>query len=205
MKPLSRKLLVLLVLLSGSILSFTSIQAAAFQSALSKIEPTALAPGPPPLPTHLPDTSILLEGVERQTDSEFAQAPTISFIDSPTAACFLPIPGTDACYIRWDYLYVTTENPNYLITMTVKINDRNQAQYNGFFQNYFYVPAEFMLPGFRVACGLPTSPGSAGLGRQYNYQIRARDTSGLNSSNSGSVTCPTDPGIRRQFLPVVRK
>ncbi len=62
------------------------------------------------------------------------EEPNIGFIDSPSATCYQPDPGRDACYINWYYLAVDAA-PNYMITMTVTLNDFGPvAHTQGFFQ-----------------------------------------------------------------------
>ena len=65
---------------------------------------------------------------------EAPQQPTIGFIDSPSATCYQPNPSQDACYINWYYLSVDA-TPNYMITMTLTLNDFGPvAHVQGFFQ-----------------------------------------------------------------------
>jgi len=54
-------------------------------------------------------------------DAEAARAPHIGFIDSPSATCYQPDPGIDACHLTWYYLAVDAA-PNYMITMTLSLN-----------------------------------------------------------------------------------
>lgn len=126
---------------------------------------------------------------EREGD---AAAPLISFIDSPTAQCIRPEQHTDVCYIQWYYLYVTASSPEYIISMTVSIDDRLQAYYGGFFQNSMYVPQGMHSPGFRVACGVAGASGQPNMGNTYEWVIRARETGGQGAANYGSVSCPAD-------------
>lgn len=121
------------------------------------------------------------------------EAPTISFIDSPTPQCRLPVTGTDACYINWSYFYVTASPSNYIISMTVAIDGRIQANHQGFFQNYLYIPYDMLSPGFRVSCGKPGTSGiNPWVGNSYAFTIRAKETGGLKSANYGTVYCPGD-------------
>jgi len=119
-------------------------------------------------------------------------APLISFIDSPTAQCVLPVSGTDNCYISWSYMYVTASTSQYIISMTVNIDGHIRAYHSGFFQTYMYVPGDLFSEGFRVACGTPGTSIIPGLGNSYAYTLRARETGGLAAANYGSVTCPAD-------------
>lgn len=128
------------------------------------------------------------------------ESPAISFIDSQTPTCYLPTLGTGACYIQWNYLYVTASTSQYIISMTVSIDGQLRAHHSGFFQTSMYVPGELYDPGFKVTCGFP---GVAGMGNTYNYTIRARETGGLSAANYGSVTCPAD--VARVYLPFVKR
>jgi len=126
---------------------------------------------------------------ERQSNLE---APTISFIENPTAQCYLPVAGTDACFINWEYLYVYTSAPAYMISMTVAIDGQIRANHQGFFQTSIYVPSQMLSPGFRVTCGAPGAGVNPWLGNSYAYTLRARDTDNLKAANYGTVTCPGD-------------
>ena len=119
-------------------------------------------------------------------------APLISFIDSPSATCYLPVPHTNTCYIQWQYLNVTASTSQYIISTTVSISNGIRAYYSGFFQTSMYIPGDMQSPGFRVACGVPGSGGKPDFGKSYPYIIRARETGGLKAANYGTVFCPAD-------------
>lgn len=131
------------------------------------------------------------EPPRREADGD-GEVPNISFIDSPSATCSRPVAGTDACYVNWNYLYVTASASQYIISMTVKLDGRQRASIGGFFQNYMYIPSDMFASGLRVACGPPGVDGLPDLGNQYSYTIRSRETGGLGAANYGSVTCPAD-------------
>lgn len=117
-------------------------------------------------------------------------APSIGFIDSPSATCYQPNPNQNNCYINWYYLSVSA-SPNYMITMTVALNQYGTvANVNGFFQQSMYVPYNMLGQGFRVPCGSLGAGGNPQLGNAYAYTIRARDSNGLASANYGTVFCP---------------
>jgi hypothetical protein len=159
----------------------------------SALQPSPAAPTPTALfdpPPVSPDDAA--PGSDRQRDPSNPDAPDISFIDSPSATCSLPRPGTDACFINWSYLYVSASSSQYIISMTVNISNQMSAYMAGFFQTAMYVPGDIFGKGFRVACGTPGSGGNPNLGKVYAYTIRARETGGLGSANYGSVTCPGD-------------
>ncbi|TFG72189.1 MAG: hypothetical protein E4H27_03125 [Anaerolineales bacterium] len=131
------------------------------------------------------------------------QSPTISFIDSPSATCYNPVAGTGACYISWNYLYVTAASSQYVISMTVSIDNHIRAYHSGFFQTTMYIPYDMTAPGFLVTCGTKGSGGNPKLGNAYSYTIRARETSGLSAANYGSVTCPAD--TIKLYLPMIQR
>jgi hypothetical protein len=135
---------------------------------------------------------------EIQADTAIEQ-PAISFIDSPSATCDRPDSSRDTCYIEWNYLYVSASSSQYIISMTVSIDNRLVAYHSGFFQTSMYIPNDMVGHGFKVACG----PRHAnGLGNSYAYTVRASETGGLSAANYGSVTCP---GVYLNFLPVIRR
>ena len=135
---------------------------------------------------------------EIQADTEIKQ-PTISFIDSPSATCYQPDGSRNTCYIEWSYLYVTASASQYIISLTVSINNRLVAYHSGFFQTAMYIPSDMVGRGFKVACGPRTA---IGLGNSYAYTLRARETSGLSAANYGSVACP---GVYLVYVPLVRR
>lgn len=118
------------------------------------------------------------------------EAPTIGFIDSPTATCYQPDIAQDVCYINWYYLSVDA-SPNYMISMTISLNDYGRvSQYSGFFQTSMYAPYNMHGQGFKVPCGAPGASGLPTYGKAYAYTIRAKDSSNLSSANYGTVYCP---------------
>ena len=135
---------------------------------------------------------------EVQSAAEIDQ-PTISFIDSPSATCYQPVTSRNDCYISWSYLYVTAATSQYIISMTVNIDNRLRAVHSGFFQTSMYIPSDLYGRGFKVACG---PRGSNGLGKSYAYTLRARETGGLSAANFGSVQCP---GVYLVYAPIVRR
>jgi hypothetical protein len=124
------------------------------------------------------------QGVDQPT------VPNIGFIDSPTATCYQPDVTQNSCNINWYYLSVGAD-PNYMITMTVVLNDYGiVANMNGFFQTSMYVPYNMLGQGFKVPCGALGAGGNSKLGNAYAYTIRARDSANLGSANYGTVYCP---------------
>lgn len=118
--------------------------------------------------------------------------PSISFIESPTAACYGPLSAINACYIQWSGLSVSATSPQYIERMTVSIDGRIRAFYSGFFQTSMYVPPEMHSEGFRVACGTVGASGDPDSGFHYAYEIRARETGGQSTANYGTAICPAD-------------
>jgi hypothetical protein len=146
---------------------------------------------------------VIAEGtdqIRREVQAD-EQSPTLSFIDSPSPTCYRSSVGT--CYLEWSYLSVSASASQYIISMTVSINDRVRAYHAGFFQTSMYIPGVMLKPGFKVACGWRGASGVPELGYSYNYVIRAAETGGLKSANYGTVTCPADAGT--VFLPFVTR
>lgn len=139
-------------------------------------------------------------GVRReiQSDSEINQ-PAISSIDSPSPTCYQPDSSRNTCYITWNYLYVSASASQYMISMTVNIDNRLRSYHSGFFQTYMYISGDLYGRGFKVACG---PRGAGGLGNTYAYTLRAQDTSGMGAANYGSVRCP---GMYLVYMPLVRR
>jgi hypothetical protein len=134
---------------------------------------------------------------ERQPNS--VQAPAISFIDNPSATCYRPVASANTCYITWNNLNVTASSAQYIVSMTISIDNRLRAYHSGFFQTSMYIPGDLFGPGFQVACG---PRGAGGMGNTYAYTVRASETGGLSSANYGSVTCP---GVMLVHLPIIRR
>jgi hypothetical protein len=141
------------------------------------------------------------DGNRREIQSETTvDQPTISFIDNPSATCVQPISSRNDCYITWNYLNVSASSSQYIISMTIAIDNQLAAYHAGFFQASMYIPGDLFGPGFKVACG-PRNP-LTGLGAVHAYTIRARETGGLSAANYGSVQCP---GVYLNYLPSVRR
>lgn len=124
-------------------------------------------------------------------------APAISFIDSPTAACYQS--QTGECYIAWQHFYVDAA-PSYMTYLTVTIDGRVRALHSGFFQSAMYIPEGMHGMGFKVPCGGPTDALSAPLGRLHAWQASAQASDGLKSNNYGTVLCP--PALY-SYLPLI--
>jgi hypothetical protein len=135
--------------------------------------------------------------------SATTNSPAISIIDNHDPTCYRPAAGTGTCYVVWDYLYVAAEPGQYVISMTVSIDNHLRAYHAGFFQNAMYIPGDLYAPGFKITCGMPGSGGVPALGKSYSYAVRARETGGLTSANYGSVTCPAD--VTTVYLPLTRR
>ena len=107
--------------------------------------------------------------------------------------------SVNTCYITWHHLSGTASDSQYVVSMTISIDNRLRAYHAGFFQTSMYVPGDMYGPGFQVTCG---PQGAAGMGSTYAYTLRARETGGLSAANYGSVTCP---GVNLVYLPAVRR
>src|SRR3972149_549387 len=161
--------------------------------ALAGVLGTLVAHGTPePQAALLATATSVSADLPRREVSGNVESPAISFIDSPSPMCYRPVAGTGACYIQWNYLYVTADSGSYVISMTVTIDNRLRAYHSGFFQSSMFIPGDMTAPGYRVTCGAPGSGGTAELGKTYTYALRARETTGLTAANFGSVTCPAD-------------
>ena len=176
--------LVMIALLAGLLLAWGVVQAAPSLMASPDSSPLLTKTTPQPLPEQPADAS-----------SNF------SVIDSPTASCVLPRPNTGICLMTWSYMYADV-SPNYIITMTVGIDDKARGNYSGFFQTNMYVPSELMT--FRVPCGAAGTGGDPNFGQNHIYELRARDFAGVVTVNNGTVTCPADISART-FLPLLRR
>ncbi|MCU0522129.1 MAG: hypothetical protein MUF84_15730 [Anaerolineae bacterium] len=126
-------------------------------------------------------------------------SPDISFIDSPSAVCYQANPGQNQCFVNWQYLYVTSTPLSYMNQMTVTIDNRVRAVYQGFFTTALFASGDMHGAGFVVPCGALGISGNPLLGKTHSYTVTAVDTSGLKSANYGSVTCP---GVRMVYLPL---
>ncbi|NUM49174.1 MAG: hypothetical protein HUU38_31120 [Anaerolineales bacterium] len=127
----------------------------------------------------------------READGD-GLVPAISYIDSPSPTCALPEPGTDVCYIQWQYLNVTASPGQYIISSTITLDGHLQAFVSGFFQSSMFLPGTMLTPGFRVPCGAPGASGNPARGFDYAFILRARETGGLSAANFGTVSCPFD-------------
>jgi len=131
-----------------------------------------------------------LREIQGSSQIEGPQQPNIGFIDSPSATCYQPDPSRDECYLSWYYLSVDA-SPNYMITMTLSLNDTGPVVHTqGFFQTSMYVPYNMLGQGIKVACGALGAGGNPRLGNAYAYTVRARDSAGLSSANYGTAYCP---------------
>jgi hypothetical protein len=187
-RVLIRGLVAILVLLAGMAVNGQHVRGPATDSASLVRAPVPGLPAVSQLP-------VLAAGVQAAPASA-----TIS-LESPT--CRLPVPNTATCYIEWSYLYaVPVLSGQYMISMTVSIDDQPRAYVGGFFQTYMYIPNDMLRPGFKVACGAPGAGGIPELGASYRFLIQARATGGgPEAQASGTVSCPAD--LARLQLPFI--
>ncbi|MFZ5808874.1 MAG: hypothetical protein ACOY16_06305 [Chloroflexota bacterium] len=135
--------------------------------------------------------------------SDEGQSPDISFINSPSPSCVNPNPGTGICYIRWPQISVSAGSSQYIISMTVSLDNHIQAYVSGFFQTAMNIPGNLLGSGFKVTCGFPGSSGSPLYGKSYTYNIVARETGGLTAQSNGIIQCPAD--IVKINLPIIKR
>jgi len=133
--------------------------------------------------------SLLASGDERPLRAADQAQPRI---DAPAPTCYRPKEFTDVCYVEWAALSAAAVTPNYLISMSVSIDNRLRVYSAGFFQTSIQLAPDMFGPGFKVACGLPGASGDPLLGATHTYEIRTRDSSSAYNAASGSVTCPAD-------------
>lgn len=133
-----------------------------------------------------------ITGDAHRETSALPGAPSISFIDSPTAECYGPLEELDVCYVQWGMLDVSASPSQYIERMTVMIDGRIRAYYGGFFQTSMTVTPSMHPAGFKVRCGTAGAGGNPEFGFQYAYTIRARETGGLTAANYGTAICPAE-------------
>jgi hypothetical protein len=117
-------------------------------------------------------------------------ARAISFITQDNQHCYKPARG-HLCYVDVGYLYVNA-SPNYMLHMTVYVDDVVVLRLNAFFQQYLSYSADHVPAGFPVACGYAgtNAKGDLELGGDHKVTVRAEDSSAMKSANYGTVTCP---------------
>jgi hypothetical protein len=120
---------------------------------------------------------------------ESAPTPAIGFIDSPAPTCYQPNALQNVCYITVNRLYVNGGS-NYITYMKWTINGQIVSYSQGFFQTSMEVPGSMFGNGFKVACGKLGAGGKPDLGASYPWEMRARDSVGLESANYGTAYCP---------------
>jgi hypothetical protein len=130
-----------------------------------------------------------------------ARSPELNYQFPPSPTCYNPVRGTGACYIRWDYFYYEAASSQYILTMTITIDDKIRAYHSGFFQTYLYINDRYYGKGFEVSCGRQGAAGEPGMGAEYGYIFQARETGGVSSYDAGKVLCPADEA--HVYLPAV--
>ena len=184
-----RKLAAISALLLAATLIWTGAVGAGPDRAAAPVAAPTSAPGP-------------------DSDSPVSVAPdgpastSISYIDSTVPQCYQNVAAQNECYINWAYISVSTTSPAYITAMTVTVDSRVRAVYQGFFQNSLAVSAAMHGKGFLVPCGAYGAAGDMAWGGSHSFIIQARDTAGAPTANYGSVTCP---GIRLIYLPALLK
>ena len=77
---------------------------------------------------------------ERSSAPVEPNGPTITSIDSPNPTCYRAALGSDVCYINWRSMTVSAISPQRIVSMSVSIDGRVRANYEGFFQSSMHVP-----------------------------------------------------------------
>ena len=159
--------------------------------------------GEPPALAGEPAAGLVLEQ-PGQFSTVAGNAPAAVTLSTDAPTCTLPVPNTATCYIKWYTLSATASTGEYMITMTVSIDDQLRAYVGGFFQNSMSLPYDMFGSGFKVACGAPGAGGDPQFGASYRYLIQARATGGGPvGQNGGGVFCPAD--IARLWLPFIAR
>jgi hypothetical protein len=141
---------------------------------------------------------------ERQVRDDDLRATNISLIDSPTPTCYRPQLQSNTCFVNWSYMAVSTSSPATIISMILTIDSRVRANYQGYFQSSMFISSTLHSEGFQVACGPAGEGGTTGVGYAHEWTLKARDSAGQETTNTGTVTCPALDPIQL-FLPVVLK
>lgn len=148
----------------------------------------------PPLPTQ-PSTT---------EEVQLPSSPDISNLVTLTPNCYKTHLRSDTCYVSWYRMTVQTTAPARMRSLTITIDGKLRANFQGFFQSSFTLVQGIFNPGFQVSCGSEGSGGVAGMGRTYNYTIYAVDSNSSSISNTGNVVCPAN-NLLRTYLPVIKK
>jgi hypothetical protein len=140
----------------------------------------------------------------RAAEPEAPDHPTISTIESPSPTCYRPGLHSNICRVNWGLVRVSTVSPRTIVSVTLTIDGRMRANYQGYFQSSLSVEPGFHGDGFQVACGFEGVDGVAGMGRVYDWRLKALDSEGLEATNKGTVTCPAWHPIS-VYLPLVQR
>ena len=148
----------------------------------------------PPLPTE-PSTS---------EEVQLPSSPDISNLVTLTPNCYKTYLRSDTCYVSWYRMTVQTTAPARMRSLTITIDGKLRANFQGFFQSSFTLVQGIFNPGFQVSCGSEGSGGVAGMGQTYSYTIRAVDSNSDGILASGNVVCPAN-NLLPIYLPVIKK
>ena len=132
-------------------------------------------------------------------------APATVTISALSPTCVRPVLNTGVCYVTWSYFSVTlSSSSEYVISLTVLIDDQVRANMAGFFQTSAYLPGDMFGPGFKVACGAPGAGGDPFFGANYRTLLLARGTGDSGSGRLGAeVSCPAD--LAKLYIPTILK
>lgn len=124
-----------------------------------------------------------------------APARAISFINSPSPYCRKVTKGQ----CRISFARVTVDGaPNQMRDLWILVDGKLVFHASGFFQSTMDLEPAALGEGALVKCGKrgatpppdPTPTPDLVYGNAYGFEIYARDTAGLTSSNRGTVVCP---------------
>jgi len=132
------------------------------------------------------------------------EMPETSDMDSMTPHCHKLQPRTDICYINWYDIAVQVDDPISITSITIKIDGKMRANYQGFFQSNAYISNKSNGLGFQVSCGYEGADGYAGLGYRHTYAISYVNSLGNGELHTGYVHCPAN-NLLPVYLPLLSK
>lgn len=132
------------------------------------------------------------------------EMPETDDMYSMTPHCYKLQPRTDICYINWYDMAVQVEDPISITSITIKIDGKMRANYQGFFQSNAYISNKVNGLGFQVSCGYEGADGYAGLGYRHTYAISYVNSLENGELHTGSALCPAN-NLLPVYLPLLSK